>query len=394
MNNNIFVGPLTDTLAQDRDIEIVERKGLGHPDTICDLIAEDTSIAISKYYLEEFGSIMHHNVDKALLVGGASKPSYNGGRIVKPIELTIAGRAVKEKRGIALPIDEIARDAVRKSISKNVRHLDVEDHIKIDVKIRSGSKDLIELFERFGKGDIPLSNDTSIGTGFYPHDTLEETVLKAEKLLNNPETKRAYPYIGEDIKVMGVRYKEKITLTVAIAIVDKYVISITDYIQKINEIKDFLEAQDCIREGTELKINAADDYASESVYLTVSGTSAEGGDDGQVGRGNRANGLITPYRPMTLEAVAGKNPVSHVGKIYNLFANELCRLIIQKGYAEEAYCYIVSQIGKPINEPMALDIKLKGKDYDEDAIGLLTEKMLDEMPEMWEKVLKGQFQIV
>ena len=394
MKKNIFVSPLTDTLAQDREIEIVERKGLGHPDTICDLIAEDTSIALCKYYIEEFGSIMHHNVDKALLVGGISEPLYGGGKIVKPIEITIAGRAIKEKKGKNLPVDEIARDAARESISKNIRHLDAEDHVRIDVKIRPGSKDLIDLFERFGKGDIPLSNDTSMGTGYYPLDTLEETVLKTEKLLNNSLTKRTYPYIGEDIKVMGIRYKEKITLTVAIAIVDRYVSSINDYIQKINEVKEFLEARNWIGEGTELRINTADDYADESVYLTVTGTSAEGGDDGQVGRGNRASGLITPYRPMSLEAVAGKNPVSHVGKIYNLFANELCRLIVQKGYAEEAYCYIVSQIGKPINEPIALDIQLKGKDYDEKATSLLTEKMLDEMPLMWAKVLEGQFRIV
>jgi len=390
---NIFLGPLTDTLAQDREIEIVERKGLGHPDTICDLIAEDASIALCKYYIEEFGSIMHHNVDKALLVGGASEPSYNGGKIVKPIEITIAGRAVMEKNGKTLPIEQIAKDAVKESVSNNIRHLDVEDHIKIDVKIRPGSKDLIELFERFGRGDIPLSNDTSIGTGFYPLDTLEKTVLKTEKALNNPDTKRAYPYIGEDIKVMGLRFREKITLTVAIAIVDRYVSSISDYVQKINDVKELLETRDWIGEGAELKINAADDYESESVYLTVSGTSAEGGDDGQVGRGNRASGLITPYRPMTLEAVAGKNPVSHVGKIYNLFANELCRLIVQEGYAEEAYSYIVSCIGKPINEPMALDIQLKGQDYNEDAIRLLTEKMLDEMPVMWNRVINGQFQI-
>lgn len=394
MEKNIIISPLKDTLDREREIEIVERKGFGHPDTICDLIAEDTSIALSKYYIEEFGSIMHHNVDKALLVGGAAEPSYNGGRIVKPIGITIAGRAVKEKKGKTLRIEQIAKDAVKKSISNNIRHLSVEDHIRIDVKIRPGSKDLIELFDRFGKGQIPLSNDTSCGTGFYPLDTLEKTVLETEKLLNKPDTKRSYPCIGEDIKVMGVRYKGKITLTVAIAIVDRYVSSLNDYIQKINEVKEFLERQAWFVGEMELKINAADDYKRESVYLTVTGTSAEGGDDGQVGRGNRVNGLITPYRPMTLEAVAGKNPVSHVGKIYNLFAQELCRLIVEGGYAEGAYCYIVSQIGKPINEPMALDIQVKGKNYDEKAVRLLAEKMLDSMPAMWQKVLKKQFQIV
>lgn len=393
MGNNIRVGPLTDTLPAEREVEIVERKGLGHPDTICDLVAEETSIALSKFYIKEFGSIMHHNVDKMLLVGGEANPSFKGGKIVKPIEIIIAGRAVKEKKGKTLPIEEFAKEAAKKSISKNIRHLNVEDHIKIDVKIRPGSRDLIELFDRFGKGDIPLSNDTSIGTGFYPLDTLEKAVLETEKLLNNPYTKRIYPFIGEDIKVMGVRNKGKITLTIAIAIVDKHVSSLDDYLQKINEVKEFLEGQDWFGEETELTINAADNYGKESIYLTVSGTSAEGGDDGQVGRGNRANGLITPYRPMTLEAVAGKNPVSHVGKIYNLFAIELCRLIVEGGYADQAYCYIVSQIGKPINEPLVLDIQVGNRDFDEKAIREIADKMLDTMPKMWKRVVKGQYRI-
>jgi S-adenosylmethionine synthetase len=198
MGNNVLIGPLTDTLPAEREVEIVERKGSGHPDTICDLVAEETSIALSKFYIKEFGSIMHHNVDKVLLVGGEAEPSYRGGKIVKPIEIIIAGRAVKENKGKILPIEDIANEAVKDSIYKIIRHLNIEDHIKIDVKIRPGSRDLIELFVRFGKGDIPLSNDTSIGAGFYPLDTLEKIVWETEKLLNNPETKSIYPYIGED----------------------------------------------------------------------------------------------------------------------------------------------------------------------------------------------------
>lgn len=393
MEKNIHVGPLTDTLPADREIEIVERKGLGHPDTICDLLAEETSIALSNYYIKEFGSIMHHNVDKALLVGGEAEPSYNGGRIVKPIEIIIAGRAVMEKNGKVLPIEKIAIEAVENSIRHNIGHLNIQEHIKIDVKISPGSRDLIELFDRFGKGEIPLSNDTSSGTGYYPLDTLEQTVFETERTLNSPEIKKIYPFIGKDIKVMGVRDKANIKLTVAVAMVDKFVSSLDDYIRKISEIKKLLQEMRRSEGEIDFDVNTADDYERESIYLTVSGTSAEGGDDGQVGRGNRANGLITPYRPMTLEAVAGKNPVSHVGKIYNLLANELSRLIVEEGYAEEAYCYIVSQIGKPINEPLVLDIQVKGKDIDKKAIRLIAEKMLDEMPVMWKGVLKKRYQI-
>ncbi len=56
-------------------------------------------------------------------------------------------------------------------------------------------------------------------------------------------------------------------------------------------------------------VNTADDIKKKSVFLTVTGTSAEMGDDGSVGRGNRCNGLITPNRPMSMEATSGKNPI-------------------------------------------------------------------------------------
>ncbi len=390
---NIFIGKIPGHLPADLDFEIVERKGAGHPDTLCDLIAEEISKALCDFYIGEFGSIMHHNVDKALLVGGEAEPLYGGGRVKRPIEIIIAGRAIKKAGGKDLPVDEMAENAARKVLGRTLRHMDSGD-VVLDVKIRPGSGDLISLFERFGAGEIPLSNDTSAGAGFYPLDRLENVVRRTEKFLNDPGTKRNYPFIGEDIKVMGVREKEKIILTIALAVVDKHVSDLNDYREKINLIRDVLLKQHWVDPDTEIDINTADDYERESIYLTVTGTSAEQGDDGQVGRGNRVNGLITPYRPMTLEAAAGKNPISHVGKLYNIFAVELCRRIVEDGYAPEAYAYMVSQIGKPVNEPQVLDIKAGGGDPDTQGIKRLTGEMLDGMPRMWDKIVKGEYEIV
>lgn len=393
MKRNIFVRSLTGRSPYEEDSEIVERKGIGHPDTICDNVAEQVSIALSKYYLDEFGVVMHHNVDKGLLVGGIASPFYNGGEIIEPIELTIVGRAIKEKNRRSLPVDEIAIEAMRKWLKENIRHLDAENHIITKVKIRPGSQGLVELFERFGKGEVPLSNDTSIGAGFYPFDELEKTVYKTEKLLNSGETKRKYPFIGEDIKVIGIRNKEKIRLTVAMATVDKYIQGLDDYIDKIRKVKELLLKEISLGLNLEVEINTADSYENESIYLTVTGTSAEQGDDGQVGRGNRVNGLITPYRPMSLEAAAGKNPISHIGKIYNLFANDLSKAIVETGLADEAYVYIASEIGKPINQPQVLDIRVKGKKIDNEAIRIIAEEMLDEMPNLWKSVIEGKYEI-
>lgn len=388
---NIIITPLGRPLPGELDIEVAERKGSGHPDTLCDYVTEGISRALSEYYVSEFGYVMHHNVDKALLVGGEAVPAYGGGKVTRPMELIVAGRAIKSRNGKALPVDEISAKAARGVIGSTVRHIDPERHISITVKLRPGSRDLIELFGRFGSGEVPLANDTSCGAGFYPPDKLEKTVYRAERYLNDPLTKSVYPFIGEDVKIMGIRRGGVITLTSAIAVVDRYVSSLGDYVQKLEAVRQAVMRQEWA-EGARVRINTADDYESGSVYITVTGTSAEQGDDGQVGRGNRVNGLITPYRPMTLEAAAGKNPVSHVGKIYNLLALEICRRIVDSGYCGEASAFLVSQIGRPINEPQVLDIKVSAG-ADIDSVRRIAVSMLAEMPVMWKKIIVGEYEI-
>ncbi|MGM0392345.1 MAG: methionine adenosyltransferase [Bacteroidota bacterium] len=369
-------------------IEIAERKGLGHPDTICDLITEQISVELSKYYLKEFGAIMHHNVDKALLIGGQSKPLYKGGNIIEPISLIFAGRATHQVKDRKIPVEEIAIETAKSWLKKNIIHLDTETGIQIISKIRMGSNDLVELFNRFGKGETPLANDTSFGVGYYPNTYLEKTIIEIEKLLNSPETKLKFPFVGEDIKVMGVKTYQKSNFTIAIAMVDKYISSLEGYISKINLIKAYIRNSLNLTDAI-IDINTADDYSRESIYLTVTGTSAENGDDGQVGRGNRINGLITPYHPMSLEATSGKNPVSHIGKIYNYFAMDLSRLIVENNFSEEANVFIVSQIGKPINEPQLIHIKLKNIKLDPEKIRDLVIEQLKELPQYWKKIIKA-----
>ena len=108
----------------------------------------------------------------------------------------------------------------------------------------------------------------------------------------------------------------------------------------------------------EVYVNCAD--TTENIYLTVTGTSIEMGDDGATGRGNRGNGLITPMRPMTMEAIAGKNPVSHVGKIYNVLAQKAAAEIAEIDWVDEAYVTFVSKIGSPISKPLLRGVQIFG----------------------------------
>lgn len=379
---------LIQSQSQISDIEMAERKGRGHPDTVCDCLAEEISVALCKYYLAEFGSILHYNVDKILLVGGNSEPAFNGGEIIEPIEIILAGRATNEVKGKKIPVAEIAEESVKKWLKNNMRFVDIEKNIRIIPKIRKGSNDLVELFQRFGIGETPLSNDTSFGVAFYPYSSLEKNVLEIELLLNKGSIKKRFPFIGEDIKVMGVNSPSGSFYTIAIAIVDRFISDIDDYKNKIKEVKNFISSEFKIHDQF-IEINTADNYENESIYLTVSGTSAEAGDDGEVGRGNRINGLITPYHSMSLEAVAGKNPISHVGKIYNYFAFDLSKAIVENNFAKEAQVFIVSQIAKPITQPQLINIKLRNQNADSWQIEKLTKEKLSDMLSFCKKILNS-----
>lgn len=347
---------------EELNTEIVERKGIGHPDYIADASAESVSLALCRYYLKEFGAILHHNVDKGLVVGGRANPIFGGGYVEEPIYIIIAGRAtsqvIKNKEIIRIPVGCITVNAVKQFIKENFRYLNPEKHVIVDYKIRPGSTDLVKVFE-LGK-KIPLANDTSFGVSFAPLSQTEKLVLETEKYLNSKKVKKELPEVGEDIKVMGLRRNKEIKLTIAAAMISHLIPDMNHYISVKEEVKRRIEdlATKITDYPVEVEVNAADKIEKGLVYITVTGTSAESGDDGNTGRGNRVNGLITPCRPMSMEATAGKNPVSHVGKIYNVVA----KIIADKIYDEvkgikEVYVKILGRIGWPINDPMYIDIQ-------------------------------------
>jgi S-adenosylmethionine synthetase len=376
--------------------ELAERKGRGHPDSLCDALAENLSIGLSRFYLERFGAILHHNVDKALLLGGASRPAFGGGELIEPIEIILAGRATRRFGGVTIPVDELAVELSRQWLGRHLRNIDPARDLRIVPRIRETSPDLASLFRRGDKARVPLANDTSFGVGFAPLDRLERAVLEVERFLAAPETRAAFPEVGDDVKVLGMRSDARVELTVACAFVGRHVRDLADYFAKKERLRSF--AADAARKAVggeiEVEINAADGRTTDSIYLTVTGLSAEAGDDGQVGRGNRVNGLITPYRPMSLEAAAGKNPVSHTGKLYNLLAGRIARALADDlPGVSEAYCYLLSRIGSPVGDPALADIVLRLEDAGAiEAVRRGAEDIVRSRlalaPELWREVLE------
>jgi len=378
---NIYVEKIVQTPVESQKIEIVERKGVGHPDSLADGIAEAMSRALSREYIKRFGVILHHNTDETQIVAGKAKPALGGGELIEPIYVLLVGRATKEFEGTSIPADRIVLRAAKDYVRRHMANLDPDTDMIFNVKLGEGSTDLKDVFAR-RKGEVPMANDTSFGIGFAPLTETERLVYNVERRIYSEFRKREKA-VGEDVKVMGLREGDRITLTVACAMVDRYLSDLKDYIAVKEELTGFIReiAGEYTSREVDVNVNTADDYERGCVYLTVTGTSAEHGDDGSVGRGNRVNGLITPCRPMSMEASSGKNPINHVGKIYNILANFIAKDCYENIEGiEEVYVKILSQIGKPINEPRALSIQiLPKKGYEVEKM----ERMAVEIAEGW-----------
>lgn len=384
---NIFVEFPKEKPLEKQEVELVERKGVGHPDSICDGLAEAVSRALSNEYVKRFGQIMHHNTDQVELVGGQSNPVWGAGEIDTPMYILLSGRATTDVGREAVPVGEIALEAARKYLKDNFGHIDVDNTVVLDQKIGMGSSDLRGVFGRKG---MPKANDTSFGVSFAPFSLTEKLTYEVERYMNGPMKKKVKAS-GEDIKVMGERHRDEIIMTICNAMISAHIKNIGDYGAIIEEmtglVSDFVAG--ITDEDVKVEINTGDDIENESVFLTVSGTSAEQGDDGSVGRGNRANGLITPYRPMSLEATAGKNPVNHVGKLYNLLSKEISRDIADEG-ADQVYVRILSQIGHPIDHPLCCDVQIIGAKKLEKKAFEVADYWLENITEMTQLCLKGK----
>ncbi|MFP4633031.1 MAG: methionine adenosyltransferase [Halobacteriales archaeon] len=395
MDRNVRVGELGRTPAGEREIELVERKGIGHPDTLCDGLAESVMRALSQEYLDRFGSLLHHNTDEAQLVAGRSNPEFGGGDVIQPIYVLIVGRATKEFQGEFVPADSLALEAARNYIRESLNNVDLESDVVVDVKMGEGSTDLKDVFE-LGDGEAPNANDTSFGVGYAPLSPAERTVYDVERSIYE-DLRASEPAVGEDVKVMGKREGDELDLTVAVAAVTEHLDDLDAYVSLMSDVEnhvyDVAERQSDL--DVTVHLNTADDRESGSVYVTETGTSAEMGDDGSVGRGNRANGLITPGREMSLEAASGKNPFNHIGKIYNLLAHELADDVASEvDEVEMVSIRLLSQIGSPIDQPhvAAVDLEVDGglSRSVESEVEAIVDDGLADVTSITERIVEGE----
>jgi S-adenosylmethionine synthetase len=390
---NIQIEALDRPTTETQTVEIVERKGIGHPDSLCDGIAESVSRSLAAAYKERVGRVLHYNTDETQLVAGSAAPAFGGGEILEPIYVLVVGRATSEYEGTTIPTEPIALRAARQYLEAHVPELDIGTDVILDVKLGEGSGDLQEVFDDSG---VPMANDTSYGVGHAPLSETENIVLNAERRLTSDYSKEN-PELGPDVKVMGKREGDRIDVTVAAAMVDSYIEDMDAYADAVAAVREYVSdlAEEYTDREVQVQVNTADDYEQGSIYLTTTGTSAEQGDDGSVGRGNRANGLITPNRAMSMEATSGKNPVNHVGKIYNLLSTEIAEHVVADVTGiRDLRINLLSQIGRPVDQPHVADVHVSTEngvsvgDVESD-IRRIVDRELDDITGMTERVIEG-----
>lgn len=398
MTNQIFIESVNNIPTFKKRFEIVERKGIGHPDTICDLVMNQISVDLSKLYLKETGAIQHHNMDKALLVAGQSESNFGGGKIIKPMKMVLGDRATFDIGERKLPIGDFAIQTAKKWFEKNLRFVN-DEHVEYQVEIGVTSKELQSIFENTKSF---AANDTSVLVGYAPFTETESIVLNTEQHINSKQFKDNFPESGEDVKVMGFRDSNHVDLTIATAFVDRFISSENQYFQRkeemLQEINEFLKKNYSMKVTTNMNCLDSKNRGMSGLYLTVLGTSADGADSGQVGRGNMASRVISPSRPAGSEATAGKNPVSHIGKIYNALSFKIANEIHTKVSGLDEVCvWMYNVIGRPVNDPKAVIVQptITGQlhDAEKNQINEIVENNLQNIHEFCNELISGKYPI-
>jgi S-adenosylmethionine synthetase len=380
-----------------RRTELVERKGLGHPDTICDALVEAIALALNRMYLERLGAVAHYNVDKAFLVAGQCAKTFGGGEVTQAMEFVVGDRAVLEVDGRALPVRETAHAAVDAWLAAHLPR--ARPHVRPRVVLAPGSAELRSIFAP-GASEI-LSNDTSGASGYFPLSPTEQIVLAAEQFLNGPVFKADFPDTGEDVKVFGAREDDRLGLTVAMPLLAAATASERAYFARKEAVLAALAGR--FRDAPlklDWRLNNLDapGHGADGVYLSLTGTSAEDADSGQVGRGNRANGLIAFSRPSGNEAAAGKNAMAHAGKIYSVLSHHLAERIHAAGRGlAEVYVHLVARIGEPVDRPWAsVQVVLERGAVLADVEPVVRETLeaeLARLPEFRARLSRGEFPV-
>lgn len=390
------------------DFEIVERKGLGHPDTLADDLAEELSRVYANYTKERFGAVLHHNFDKVGLMGGETKLEFGKYRFMSPIRVLINGRASYQFGGEEIPLRELIETTTKNFLKNRLYGIDTDKDIRILYEVTTGSspgsvgqesnlrnhwfapKSLDDLSELKHLN----CNDTSLGAAFYHRSIVENCVWIIEHELNSIEFHNSHPWLGVDIKIMGCRCRNELRFTMAIPQLASMINSTDQYMKNKEYLYIYIEERLqklAPNYKISLDINTRDRIGnSTDLYLTATGSSIEMGDEGFVGRGNRMGGLITPFRPYTMEGICGKNPVYHTGKMYSIASWEISKVLYEM-LGIDVSVMLVGQSGQALSKPWNVVLSGDKDNINTTEVTANVTRVLQNFNAITERILAGEY---
>lgn len=357
------------------EIQFVERKGRGHPDTLADRLAERLSVAYCNLCQENFGAILRHQFDKLSLMGGKCHTTFGGGHFNSPIRVLVNGRISPGVGDNFMPFYDVAFGVIKEFLQEELVDFDFYSNARVMWEVTChGTRGFVDPAQAIRSGinhrfrprslnDLPettspLSNDTAMGVAWEPLTSLEEAVLELETKLTSRNVEIAPDFLGTDCKIMGTTSSGRTFLTVSIPMLANSVSGRADYFEKLDAVRTYINSYVETRGDlgkVELTLNPGDHTDSECLYIRKTGSCIESGDEGQVGRGNRFGGLIAACRGYSIEAVNGKNPAYHAGKLYAAMAQDIACAIFHK-YGTSNQVFIISQIDRPIIDPWQVSV--------------------------------------
>jgi len=398
----------------ERSFEVVERKGLGHPDTLSDSLAEHLSVAYCRHTLDHFGAILRHQFDKAAIMCGRARVSFGDGELIEPIRVLLNGRASARLGDSEIPVRELVLDTARSFFKLRFPDLDPDRDFRYIFEVRHGAHSTTggifgdpasndaAVHYRFDPrtlADLPESsrpeaNDTSLGCAWSGPTALERTVLAIEQSLNTAPGQTLFPWLGADVKVMGVRRGRRLSFVVAAPIRARLTKDPVEYFERTDVVRGVVlrvATEACGDfEIDEVVVNSGDDVAKRKLYMNLTGSSIESGDEGVVGRGNRIGGLIAPGRPMTMEGIGGKNPRYHLGKLYCAAAWDIAQRL-ETRFGGSAHVHLVNRMGEALGDAWRAHVEIVGHMASEAEVADTVGTVMADLEGVTGRILEGRY---
>ncbi|PIQ91690.1 MAG: hypothetical protein COV70_02450 [Parcubacteria group bacterium CG11_big_fil_rev_8_21_14_0_20_39_22] len=314
--------------------EIVERKGVGHPDSLADALSNEISVYFSKHCIDNFGIILHHNFDKLYIGGGNFTNNFGTCDRLKPIMVQVNGRISDRFGRNMIEIESIQKKAVENYLCKVLPNITKDDLVVI-----SNATQFHRNPRRFSPrnrrdvpdADRPMANDTSLCVSHWPPTATESLVYRLEKYFwertDDGYLTPRFTEIGGDIKVFAIREDKHIDIIMSVPTLSEKTKSFKHYLELIYDYKSKLtviakEIVSPLDMTVSIEINP-----QKNPYMLGIGSCIECGEEGVVGRGNSILGIIAPNRCGTQESWAGKNPVYHTGRVWGYLTAKLAQSI-------------------------------------------------------------------